>query len=392
MLRTLRATLRTAGLIAGNDLRRRLRSRSFVLQAIVGPVVLSILVSLAFGGGFGFSAKVGVLDLDRSDLSTGFQQTLLDSKAKGIEFVAVTDRLDAERKVAAGTLDSAIVVPPGFEASLATATPEAVEVVTDREHQIGAVVARSVAGGFTSRVNAARLATFVLLADGRPAPDPTSLTDLELPVSIDQRTTGDTLTPGAAIGPGMGLLFLFLSVAVVARNLLEEQRLRVLDRVRAAPVSVTSILLGKCAGVVLLGCVTMCVLWGMTTLLLGAQWGAPAGVMLLIVTSALAVAGIAGVIAALAKTEQSADTYATMVAFVFGIVGGSLVPLSQLPPALLRLSLLTPNGWALHGFAELSAGEGTIADVLPHAGVLLIWAVVSGALASVLLPRRMGAR
>ena len=378
--------------MAGNDLRRRLRSRAFILQALVGPVVLASVVSLAFGGGFGFSAKVGIVTEDRTELSARFEQTLLEADAKGIEFVAVDDLATAHRQVDDGSLDAAVVVPRGFEASLATATPDAVEVVTDREKQIGAAVARSVAGAFSSRVNAARLATFTLLADGRPALSTDDLADLELPVTIDQRTTGETLTPGAAVGPGMGLLFLFLSIALVARNLLEEQRLRVLDRVRAAPVSVTSILLGKCAGVVLTGCITMCVIWGMTTVFLGADWGAPAGVVLLIVTSALAVAGIAGVIAGLARTEQSADTYATMVAFVFGIVGGSLVPLSQLPPALVRLSLATPNGWALHGFAELSAGEGTVTDVVPHAAVLLLWALASGLLASVLLPRRMGAR
>ena len=65
-----------------------------------------------------------------------------------------------------------------------------------------------------------------------------------------------------------------------------------------------------------------------------------------------------------------------MVAFVLGIVGGSLVPLSELPPGLLRLTLLTPNGWALRGFAELSAGDGTVVDVLPHIGVLLLWGAV----------------
>jgi ABC-2 type transport system permease protein len=81
-----------------------------------------------------------------------------------------------------------------------------------------------------------------------------------------------------------------------------------------------------------------------------------------------------------------------MVAFVLGILGGSLVPLSELPPGLLRLTLLTPNGWALRGFAELSAGDGTVVDVLPHVGVLLLWGAVAGGIGRWLLPRRLGAR
>jgi hypothetical protein len=53
--------------------------------------------------------------------------------------------------------------------------------------------------------------------------------------------------------------------------------------------------------------------------------------------------------------------------------------------------LFTPNGWAFQGFAELSVGGGTAADVVLHVAVLLAWAAVCGAVAAVLLPRRIGA-
>jgi ABC-2 type transport system permease protein len=166
----------------------------------------------------------------------------------------------------------------------------------------------------------------------------------------------------------------------------------VLDRVRAAPVSMGAILLGKAIGVVALSAVTMGVLWLATSVLLGASWGDPVGVVAIVLASSFAVAGIAAFVAGTVRSERSADLYATMVAFVLGILGGSLVPLSELPPGLLRLTLITPNGWALRGFAELSAGDGTVVDVLPHVGVLLLWAIVAGILGRVLLPRRLGAR
>jgi ABC-2 type transport system permease protein len=381
--------LRAAALIARNDLRRRLRSRAFLLQAFVGPLVLAGVVSLAFGGSFGFNEKIGVVTADRSEIGDRLSHQLVAASAKGLTFTSVPDVAAARRRVRSGSLDGAVVIPAGFQASLATPTPVAVQVVTDSQRPIGEAVARSVAGAFAARVNAGRLATFALLSAGRPAPDPGSLLATDLPVSLRQRGTGARLKPAAAVGPGMGLLFLFLSVSTVARSLLEERRLRVLDRILSAPVSFASILLGKCAGIVLVGCVSMTVLWGATSALLGAQWGAPAAVVVLIVASSLAVAALGGVIASLADTEQTADTYGTMFAFVFGILGGSLVPLSQLPPGLLRLSLATPNGWALRGFAELSAGEGGVRDILPYAGVLLVWALVAGWVAAVLLPRRL---
>jgi ABC-2 type transport system permease protein len=187
----------------------------------------------------------------------------------------------------------------------------------------------------------------------------------------------------------MGLLFLFLSVGLVARSLLDEKRRHVLDRMRVSPIRPSAILAGKCASTVVLGVLSLAVIWLVTALALGADWGDPVGVVLLIVTSALAVAGIAGVVAAVARTDQAAESFATMVAFVLALVGGNFIPLGDLPDALRRVSLLSPNGWALQGFAELSAGGGSAGDVVPHALVLLGFGVVTSAIAAVLLPRRL---
>jgi ABC-2 type transport system permease protein len=104
------------------------------------------------------------------------------------------------------------------------------------------------------------------------------------------------------------------------------------------------------------------------------------------------VAGVAGLVATATSSEQTADLLATAVGFTFGILGGSLVPLAQLSPTLLRISLFTPNGWALRGFAELSAGQGHVGDIVLHLVVLLAWGLVAGAIAAVLLPRRLATR
>lgn len=386
------ATLRAAVLVAGNDLRRRMRSRAFLLQAFVGPIVLSAVISLAFGGSFSVSEKIGVVSRDRSPLAEGVQRQLLRSSGDGLTFVALPDVATARSQVKEDTVDAAIVIPAGFQASLASSRPRALQVVTDPGQQIGQAVATAVANGIGARIDAGRLATFTQVAHGRAAPSTAGLLGLDLPVSLRQLGTGKTLSPAATVGPGMALLFLFLSVSFVGRSLLEEKRLRVLDRIRAAPVSMTALLIGKAIGLILASIASVLVLWGVTAVALGARWGDPVGVVLLAVAASISVAGVAGLVAAIATSEQQADLVATAVGFVFGILGGSLVPLSQLPPALLRLSLLTPNGWALRGFAELSAGQGHPADIVVHLLVLVAWGLVAGAIAAVVLPRRLAAR
>jgi ABC-2 type transport system permease protein len=378
--------------IATLDLRRRLRNRSFLVQAIVGPIALATIISLAFGTtATGFDATIGIVDADGSPATSGFARGLAQADADGLRFDPVPSPDEAREAVDDGDLDAAVIVPPGFTASLAGDRPVDVAVLSHADRPISAEVARSVAGTFTARVDAARLAASATVAGGGAPPSADDLAGIELPVDISQRGTGGDVSPAAYFGPSMGLLFLFLTTGVVARDLLGEKRLQVLDRVRAAPVRDATVLAGKAAAMVVIGVVSLSVIWAVTALALGADWGDPVGVALIIGAVALAVASLAGVVAAVARTEQTADILAAVLAFVFALIGGNFIGPGNLPEGLRRLSLLTPNGWALQGFAELSVGGGSVVDVLPHVVVLLGFALVTGAVAAMLLPRRLGA-
>jgi linearmycin/streptolysin S transport system permease protein len=382
--------LRAALLIAGTDLHRRLRNRSFVSQAVVGPIVLAAIISLAFGGGSLVDTTIGVVDADGSDASRGLVSGLEQASSDELRFETVDSVGAARPRVADDDdLGAAIVVPAGFAASLASADPASLEVLTSSDDPISADVARSVAATVADRADAARLAVATSGVLGTPPPDADALAAIDLPVTVDVTGTGGDVSPAAYFGPAMGLLFLFLSVGVMARDLLVDERTRLIDRLRAGPVGDGAILVGKGVSVLAIGVSSLLVIWAVTSRALDADWGDPLGVLVLIVAAALAVAGIAGLIAAVARTEQQADTLATTLAFVFALVGGAFVPPGLMPAALRALSLLTPTGAALHGFAELSAGEGTLVDVVPYVLALLGWAVGAGLVAARLLPRRL---
>jgi ABC-2 type transport system permease protein len=381
-------TLRAALLVAANDLRRRVRNRSFIIQAVVGPVALATVISAAFSGGFGFDVEIGIVNEDRSELARAIERGLIDAGEEEVAFESVDDLTAASHLVDDWEIGAALVIPAGFAESLVTDEPAAVGLVVDEQNPVAAAVARAVADGLTARVDAGRVTALSLLGLGRPVPPPDTLAGVDLPVTV-QRLNSDELSPAALVAPGMGLLFLFFTVGAVARSLLEERRDKVLDRIRAAPVSLRSILLGKALAVVVLGLTSVLTLWGVTAVAFDADWGDPAGVLVVLVVATLAVGGISALVASLASDPQTADLAATAVAFILGILGGSLVPLSELPDGLRRLSRFTPNGWAQQAVAELSAGGAGVRDVLPEAGILVTWATLSVVLAAVLLPRRL---
>ena len=71
--------LRTTLLVAGKDLRQRLRDRSALVIAFIAPFVLAAIIGLAFGGDDAFRASYAVADADRGPVTAGFTDGVLAS-------------------------------------------------------------------------------------------------------------------------------------------------------------------------------------------------------------------------------------------------------------------------------------------------------------------------
>ena len=379
-------------IIARNDMRLKMRTRSFYIRAFVAPILLATIISFAFGGGEDFTATIGVVDADGTPVSAAVARGLTGADVGGLTFEAVGSTRSARAKVVDGDIGAVVVVPAGYGASLAGDHPRDLEVLTADDSQVAGEVAKAVAREVAARAAAGRLAVATATATGARPPSEAALARIDLPIAVEATGTGGNASPAAYFGPAMGLLFLLLSLGVVARDLQEEKRTGLLDRVRSGPVGAWAIIAGRGLSTVAASVLSLVVIWAFTSVVLGADWGDPAGVVAVILAASLAVAGIAGFVAAVARTEQSAETLALVAGFVSALLGGAFIPLGQLPPLLAALGLLTPLGQALRAFALLSAGDATLADVLPWVAALLAWALATGLVAARLLPVRLGSR
>jgi ABC-2 type transport system permease protein len=117
-----------------------------------------------------------------------------------------------------------------------------------------------------------------------------------------------------------------------------------------------------------------------THFLLGAHWGAPLGVAILIVAGVIAATAVMTLVATLARTVDQAGSWQSMVALVLGMLGGTFFPVSQAGGVLAALSLVTPQAWFLRGIEDLGGGAGPGAAIGP-AAAMLAFAAVTGALA-----------
>lgn len=388
--------MRPVLLIAGKDLRQRLRDRSAVLVAIVVPLGLAFIFNLILGGITGGSTtfEYAVGDEDGGELARAFTTEALASiEEEGLIEVRSEDSIEEARALARdGQVAAAFAIPEGFTEAVTMGEPAELRVIGNVDQPIGTQVAQAIAEGFVADLEAARVAVAAAVHGGGVDPREAGAlaeqaAETESPIAIeDISASRRELDPDTFYAAGMAVFFLFFTVSFGVSSLLEEQHEGTLQRLLAAPIARASVLAGKLLTSFLLGVVSMAVLIAGTSALMGASWGDPIGVGLLVAAGVLAATGIMAVVATLARNAEQAGNWQAIIAVTLGLLGGTFFPVSQAGGLIASLSLLTPHAWFLRGLADLSGGGGAPA-VLPAVGAMLAFAAVTGGIALLRLGR-----
>ena len=384
--------MRNAWTIALKDLRRRVRDRTAVLVALVLPFGLAWIFSLTLGGADegGLEATYAVVSQDAG----GHLPDEFTGLLKSLDFVTLREAgsvAEAERLAEDGDIDAAIVFPDGFTEQVQSGGGGEIEVIASPDSSIGSLVAVSLARSFGSSLDAVGLSVAAAAGAGGEVDPPLVARAQAIPQAGVIRTAAaadQVASQSTFFAIGMAVFFLFFAVEFGVRGLLEEREEGTLSRLLVAPVSPSSVIGGKALASFVLGLVSTTLLVVATTWLIGAEWGDPLGVALLVLGGVLAAVGVTAMVATLASTPAQAGAYVSIVAVVGGLLGGTFFPISQ-AGWLGTLRFLSPQGWLMEGFQELSAG-GSLADIAaPLAGVAI--AVATGAVAWV-RAKRMVAR
>lgn len=387
-------------LITAKDLRQGLRDRSVLMVGLVVPFTLATIFSFLFGGTVGGELDLDYLyhDADRGPLARVFVEEVLAGAAQrdGISVEAATDPATALQLVEHGDFDALFVVPEGFTAAVQQGRRTSIEVVANVDSSLGRQVAAAIAGGFAQELTGAQVTVAaVLTVEGEDAPpiDAIGAAFREAPGRfdvIDGAVAHDQLDETTYLAAGMAVFFLFFAVQFGVLSLLEERRNGTLARLYTSPFPRRTVLAAKTLTSFVLGLVSMTVLVIGTDLLLGADWGDPAGVAVLLVAGVASAVTVVLLVGTLARTAEQAGTWQSIVAIVLGMAGGVFFDVSRGSTILATISLVTPHRWFMRGLGELAGGGGP-ADVLPHAGGMLLFGAVM-LLSTVLLSRVAGRR
>lgn len=383
----------TALLIAGNDLRQRVRDRSAIVLGVIAPLVIAAVMSLAFRGVETFHYTLGVVDADRGPVAAALAQSLRDPGLR--QFVTVKELPSAAAAadaIRAKTIQAGLVIPAGFSAASTGSHPVNLDVLTSVNNTIAGTITSSIAASFAAQLNADRLSVATASAAGVPADQTARLAAaaaaLRIPEQAVQRPIGaHPLKAVSYYSPAMAIFFLLFTVSFTARSFFVDRANGMIDRMLAAPVRPYEILAGKALSVFAFGIASLSLIAVVTTAAFGANWGSPLAAAALCLALVISVVCVTALVIGLARTQRQAEGFASIAVFGLALLGGNFISLSAAPAIMRRLAMLTPNGWALRGFTDLATKGGGLGTVVVPVGAILAFSLLVGSLA-VLLARR----
>ncbi|GAB3069226.1 ABC transporter permease [Virgibacillus ainsalahensis] len=360
------------------------RDRKEILMALVLPIVLILVLNVAFSGLLNnddedVNMDVGIMqEDDESEGKEQFEETIREmalpqnekemilGQSANIALVSLIrdflnnpeleewvntkelSETEADELVKSGDLDAIIKIPKGFTYDMLSSillekeSGSALKILAD-EQSTELTTLQNIVTNYIDSLN-------LQFALGSEAD--TAVTEPELPQGGSEIVEGvETYTISQYFTIAISTLFALFMAHTVALKTVTEVRERVFNRILLTNSNPLHFLMGKTVAAFILAWLQMMLIFTLTQLLLDvfpdrsmAFWS---GLVLVITAFTLTIAGLSALFTAITlnlKDSNAASGLFTLVIMVLGVLGGSFFPLQALPEIFQKIGEWTPNG------------------------------------------------
>lgn len=384
--------LRSVLVIAGNNLRRLIRQPIMLFTTLALPFMVIAVVGIALGGSQN-RLDTGVVSHASDAAAAALVASMESSTALHVTTYGSDSALDLAVRL--GQVDAGIVIPSGYGPELENGGTPVVQFVTAPDQSRAASI-RTVFSAILSRqTGVIQAAEFSHLHTGRPqAAEQQRAMALAAGIIVpavqsDAVATSSTQALGFDYtAPSNLVLFVVITSLTSAAALIDTRVRGIMARMFAMPLARPTILLGELLGRFLVAIAQAAVILVLSSLVFRINWGDPLGVAL--VTVALcAFGGALGMAVGFgARTMSQAVSFGPPLGVALGMLGGCMWPLSIVSSPLRAIGHITPHAWAMDAYLKLINDRAGVAAVLPQAGVVAGFTVLTLLVAFALAGRR----
>ena len=386
--------MRQALAIAWVNVIRLTRDKVGLFFVFVFPVLLILLIGVAFGGGF--TPVMGLHWNAKGELASELVERL--RATEGIELRRYEDLGEVTDAVQRGLVQAAVVIPDDYDEAIrggAAGSPAYLATPGQFSVALRTTIESAVADQ-TAVLKAAQLASAELGIGFDEARGRARRAARVAPtVGVEATVAGGGIELGGGGQFGLGaasqlVLFVFLNSLAGAAALIQTRRLGLSRRMLSTPIRAGTVLLGEGFGRFALAMIQGAFIIVFSALLFGVEWGNLLGATALIVAFGLVCTGAAMLAGAALRNENQAGALIP-VGLGLAALGGCMVPLEVFSPTMQKVAHVTPHAWAIEGFTALIRTGVGVRGIVPQLAVLTGIGLVLLALASWRLRRAITA-
>jgi len=363
------------------ELRLLLRDVHGLLLLFLMPMAFILIMSLALQNQFAERSGVRLTVLVDDQSHSAASESVLQSLANNTAFEWQPAADDASNKQRLGNDKAAFLLQlhDGKDSILA-----AITVAPGTNAQVEALFVAAV----REAIGRERIVDLVNYLD--PDTDPDTLLD-DSAVTVQYHAAKDSGKAPSSVQqsvPAWLVFAMFFVVVPLSNALISERQQGTLKRLRTMPVPLWLPIAGKWipfflvnqVQVVLMILVGLFVvpLLGGDRLTLGSSF---AGLVLMSCAISMAALGYGLLVAVVARTTDQATTLGATGNIILAALGGVMVPRFVMPETMQQLSMASPMAWGLEGLLDIFLRDGSMTSVLPEAGSLLAFGLITVALA-----------
>jgi ABC-2 type transport system permease protein len=180
---------------------------------------------------------------------------------------------------------------------------------------------------------------------------------------------------------GMAVQFILFMGIDMGIGVLLAQRSGVWNRLLAAPVALSTLLLARAASTAVIAFGLLCAIFAVAYLVFGVHVASVAGFAGIALGFAAMTAGFGLLIAAFGKTPEAARGISMIATLLMVMAGGAWMPAFLFPAWMQKVSLSMPTRWAVDGLDAVTWRGFGLEAVAPGVAALMGFALVFSALA-----------